>query len=124
MNMNERPIALTQRLLHLDCQPQTAQRTNWIKLKLIGTKSNRSSIGARVTLKIGSQLLMQEVTSQTSYYSHNDLRLHFGLGAHRKVDALEIRWPNGQTEKIAELPGNQIVTIREGSGLVNTQLAG
>lgn len=116
MNMNERPS-----LLRNDFNTNSSRQrpsNNWIKLKLVGTKSNRSAIGARVTLKIGSRTQMQEVTSQTSYYSHNDLRLHFGLGAARKVDALEIRWPNGQTEKLADLPGNQIVTIKEGSGVV------
>jgi len=116
MNMNERPSLL--RNDYITTANRNRPSNNWLKLKLIGTKSNRSAIGARVTLKIDSQARMQEVTSQTSYYSHNDLRLHFGLGAHRKVDALEIRWPNGQTEKIAGLSGNQIVTIKEGSGVV------
>lgn len=117
MNMNERPTLLRNDYITTANRSNRATN-NWLKLKLIGTKSNRSAIGARVLLKTGTQTQMQEVTSQTSYYSHNDLRLHFGLGAHRQVDALEIRWPNGQTEKIAGLPVNQIVTIKEGSGVV------
>jgi trans-aconitate methyltransferase len=58
------------------------------------------------------------VLSQSSYYSHNDLRLHFGLGPGAKAAQLEIRWPSGQVETIKDVAVNQIVTIKEGSGLV------
>ena len=114
MNMNEPPLLLRNEYIN----PQHRGINNWLKVKLIGTKSNRSAIGSRVQVRSGDHLQTQEVTSQSSYYSHNDLRLHFGIGTYRKVDALEIRWPNGQIERITDLPGNQIVTIREGTGLV------
>jgi hypothetical protein len=84
----------------------------------VGTKSNRSAIGARVLLRIGSRSQVQEVTSQSSYYSHNDSRLHFGMGQSQKVDLIEIRWPNGLTEMLRDIPVNHIVTIREGAGLI------
>jgi enediyne biosynthesis protein E4 len=87
-------------------------------LNLIGTRSNRSAIGARVTLKTGAQLQFQEVTSQSSYYSHNDHRLHFGLGENKKADSIEILWPSGAREVLNDVPANKIVNIREGSGFV------
>ena len=71
---------------------------NWLKVKLIGVKSNRSAIGARVTAHYGGKRQAQEVMSQSSFYSANDPRLHFGLGAADRVD-LDIRWPNGAQEK-------------------------
>jgi len=65
----------------------------------------------------GLHLQTQEVTSQSSYYSHNDLRLHFGLGTTANAVQIEIRWPNGQTETVKDVAINQIVTIKEGSGV-------
>jgi hypothetical protein len=79
----------------------------------VGTKSNRSAIGARVLLRAGSRLQVQEITSQSSYYSHNDPRLHFGLGKHEKAQVVEIRWPSGQTETLKNIAANQILTIKE-----------
>jgi enediyne biosynthesis protein E4 len=114
MNMNQPPS-----LLRNDYPGGQSRGANhWLKLKLIGTKSNRSAIGARVRLLTGAQWQTQEVTSQSSYYSHNDPRLHFGLGRHKVVERIEIRWPGGQIEVIKEIAANQIVTIKEGAGLV------
>ena len=93
---------------------------HWLKVKLIGTKSNRSAIGARVTAHYGGKKQAQEVLSQASFYSANDLRIHFGLGAASKVD-LEIRWPNGGTERVGGLDANQLVTVREGSGVIKKE---
>jgi hypothetical protein len=118
MNMNEPPS-----LLRNDYMGERSRgANNWFKLKLIGTKSNRSAIGARVRLTTGTHLQTQEVTSQSSYYSHNDLRLHFGLGRNKIVDQIEIRWPGGQTEIIKEIAANQIVTIKEGAGIIKPTL--
>lgn len=114
MNMNEPPSLL--RNDYTNGGKRGAN--NWLKLRLIGVKSNRSAIGARVRVKTGGRLQTQEVTSQTSYYSHNDLRLHFGLGESGKAEQVEIRWPNGQTETVKDIAANQIVTIKEGSGIV------
>ncbi len=93
---------------------------HWLKVKLIGVKSNRSAIGARVTAHYGGKKQAQEVLSQASFYSASDLRLHFGLGAADNA-ALEIRWPNGGREKIASVSANQLITVREGEGVVKTQ---
>jgi hypothetical protein len=94
---------------------------HWIKLKLIGTKSNRSAIGARVTARYGGKMQTQEVLAQSSFYSASDLRLHFGLGSAKQVD-LEIRWPNGAIEKIPNAPLDQILTITEGAAHSTTTL--
>ena len=114
MNMNEPPSLLRNEY------NGTGKRgtNNWLVVKLVGTKSNRSAIGARVLVKAGSRLQAQEVASQSSYYSHNDLRLHFGMGASRKADQIEVRWPNGQAETVKDVPVNRIITIKEGSGVV------
>ena len=80
MNMNEPPLLLRNEYI----DKQKGQKNSWLKVKLIGTKSNRSAIGARVQVKSDLHLQTQEVTSQSSYYSHNDLRLHFGWVQPRK----------------------------------------
>jgi len=114
MNMNEPPLLLRNEYANDGRRPTN----NWLKVKLTGMKSNRSAIGARVSVKIGAHLQTQEVTSQSSYYSHNDLRLHFGLGANVKANQIEIRWPNGQVETIKDVAINQTVKIKEGVGVV------
>ena len=82
-----------------------------LKVKLIGTTSNRSAIGTRVTAKYGNRRQVQELTAQSSFYSVNDPRLHFGLGA-ATTAALSIRWPNGGTLELGEGPtGGLRVTV-------------
>ena len=120
MNMNEPPSLLRNEYF------SQARRSgnNWIGLKLIGVKSNCSAIGARVRLKAGGRLQTQELSSQSSYYSQNDPRLHFGLGSSRKADQIEIRWPNGATEIVKDIAANQVATIKEGSGVVRSAGSG
>jgi enediyne biosynthesis protein E4 len=88
-----------------------------VLFKLIGTKSNKAAVGARVTVKSGSLVQFDEVRSGASYLSQNDLRLHFGLGSNDKMSAVEIRWPNGTTETLHEVPADVIYTIVEGQGI-------
>lgn len=114
MNMNEPPSLLRNEYI----SPGKSQTHNWLKVKLIGTESNRSAIGARVQIKTASGIQVQELTSQSSYYSHNDSRIHFGLGNSQKADEIKIRWPNGRVETVQDIPGNKLVTIKEGSGIV------
>jgi len=90
---------------------------NWLKVKLVGVKSNRSGIGATVRATYGGKTQALSVMSQSSYYSANDPRLHFGLGAATTAD-LEIRWPSGARETIRALKSNRLVTIREGTGVI------
>ena len=87
----------------------------WLTLKLIGTRSNRDAIGARVKVKTGHLIQIREVRSGSSYLSQNDMRLHFGLGKHRQVDQVEIRWPSGLQEHLAGIEANQTLTLVEGS---------
>ena len=88
---------------------------NWLKVKTVGTKSNRSGIGARVyCTPEGEHRQMDEVRSGGSYISQNDLRVHFGLRKAAKAD-LEVHWPSGVVDKLLDLKANQVVTITEGS---------
>jgi hypothetical protein len=93
---------------------------HWLKVKLIGTKSNRSATGARVLARYNGRAQAQEVLSQASFYSCNDSRLHFGLGPATSAD-LEILWPSGTKESHAKVPCNQLVTIQEGGGIVSSK---
>ena len=86
-------------------------------------KSNRSAIGARVTLRYGKHVQTQDVTAQSSFYSVNDRRLHFGLGPVTTAD-VTIRWPNGGTENIAGVPADHLIVVREGGGVVARQRFG
>jgi hypothetical protein len=90
---------------------------HWLKVKLVGTKSNRSAIGARVLAKYGKKIQAQEVLSQSSFYSASDPRLHFGLGGETSAD-LEIRWPSGMRQTLKRVEANQIVVVKEGMGIV------
>jgi hypothetical protein len=96
----------------LRCDSSTGN--HWIKIKLVGVKSNRSAIGARVRTTTAGHRQMDEVRSGGSFYSQNDLRLHFGLGRAGRVDLLEIFWPSGHVDRLTGLAANQIVTIHEG----------
>ena len=93
-------------------------RSNWIQIKCIGTQSNRSGIGARVRVTAGKNIQVDEVMSGSSYYSHNDLRLHFGLGKAANVDSVEIAWPSGLKDTFKNLAANRCYIAREGKGIV------
>jgi hypothetical protein len=108
MNQHEPPT-----LLRNDCPKEN----HWVKVRLEGTRSNRSAIGARVLAHYGGKVQAQTVLSQSSYVSSNDPRLHFGLGADTKVD-LEIFWPNGLVEKYPGQAVDRLITIVEGKGIV------
>jgi hypothetical protein len=90
---------------------------NWLKIRLIGTQSNRSAIGSRVVVRYGGKAQAQSVTAQSSFYSVNDRRLHFGLGAATQAD-IQIDWTNGRIEKLSAIKANQLVVVREGHGVV------
>lgn len=93
---------------------------HWLKIKLTGVKSNRSAIGARVTVSYGGMTQLQEVLSQTSYLSVNDNRLHFGLGSAATAD-VEIRWPLGAVESLTGVAANQLICVTEGSGIIRRE---
>jgi hypothetical protein len=85
-------------------------------LRLEGTKSNRSAIGATVNVQAGGATQTQPVVSQSSYVSHSDLRLHFGLDDAQKVEAIHVRWPSGAEEKFPGVAADQRYLLVEGSG--------
>jgi len=105
-NLNSTPNLLVNR----------GKKGNWITLKLVGTTSNRDAIGARVRVKSGTLSQTAEVRSGCCYLSQSDMRLHFGLGSIQKVDAIEVRWPNGKKETFAVEGVNRVVELKEGSG--------
>jgi enediyne biosynthesis protein E4 len=110
LNMNDVPSLL---------RNDGGNKQNWIKIKLIGTKCNRTAIGARVRVVTEKHAQMDEVKSGSSVMSQSDLRLHFGLGKAPTVDLIEVKWPTTQkTERFTQVKANQILTIREGSGIV------
>jgi hypothetical protein len=98
--------------------------SNWLKVRTIGVKSNRSGIGTRLRCvthppdepKVHQQI--DEVRSGGSYISQNDLRIHFGIGKAEKVDLLEIRWPSGQIDALKDIKPNQLIFVKEGEGIV------
>lgn len=108
VNLNESPSLL---------RNDMTEKQNWIKVKLEGVKSNRSAIGSRVLAHYGGKVQAQAVLSQSSYYSCNDSRLHFGLGGYTSVD-LDIYWPNGLHEQYKSVAANRLITLREGLGIV------
>jgi hypothetical protein len=100
-------------------QPRT-----WAALQLVGVASNRSAIGARVKLTAGGVTQVSEVRGGGSYYSQNDLRVHFGLGGAASIDRVEVRWPAGREESWTAIETNRVVTLTEGSGRPLTERAG
>jgi len=109
-NMNEIPSLL---------RNDGGNRNNWIKVKLIGTKCNRTAIGARVRVVTEKHTQMDEVRSGTSVMSQGDLRLHFGIGQAKKIDLVEVKWPTTQKiEAFNDVDPNQILVIKEGSGII------
>ena len=93
---------------------------HWLKVKLTGVESNRGAVGARVVVRYGGKVQAQEVLSQSSYLSVNDSRLHFGLGPAASAD-VEIRWPLGRVEKLTGVAADQLICVKEGSGITRTE---
>ena len=89
-------------------------RKSWIGFRLIGATSNHDAIGARVEIEAGGRTQIGEVRSGGSYLSHNDMRVHFGVGSAQRVDRIRIRWPNGTTETLEGMNTGRYFTIREG----------
>jgi predicted Zn-dependent protease len=102
---------------------------NWIKIKLVGVKSNRSGIGTRVIVTTKTRpdapkalAQMDELRSGGSYFSQNDLRMHFGLEQATKVDMVEIRWLSGQVDQLKDLDANRLYVIQEGGKILKSEV--
>jgi len=96
---------------------RTSNTNHRVGFHLIGTKSNRAAVGARVTIHAAGVMQFNEVRAGGSYLSQNDLRLHFGLGAADKIETMEVTWPSGQTESLRDVQADFIYTITEGKGI-------
>ncbi|MGC2182699.1 MAG: CRTAC1 family protein [Terriglobales bacterium] len=107
INLNEPPSLL---------RNDVTGNNSWLKVKLIGTKSNRSAIGARVVVTTEESVQTQEVQSQSSFLSCNDFRLHFGLGQAKSAE-VKIRWPNGDWQTLTNVAAKQLITVKEGTGI-------
>jgi len=112
INMNEPPSLL---------RNESPATNNWLKIKCIGAKSNRSAIGARVRVVAGRHSQMNEVLSGSSYLSQNDFRLHFGLAQAKQVDLVEVRWPLGLVESFKNIGANQLLVLQEGHGILRRE---
>jgi len=114
LNMNDPPSLL---------RNDGGNKNNWIKIKLIGTQCNRTAVGARVRVVTGKHVQIDEVHTGGSVMSQSDLRLHFGVGQLKKIDLIEVKWPTvktvaGKIEKFTDVDVNQILTIKEGAGII------
>ena len=107
-NMSARPSLLVNDL---------GSPSHWIAFKTLGTRSNRDGIGARITVKVGKRIMVDEVRSGGSYISQSDMRAHFGLGSAGKVDSVQVRWPGGLVERFENLRADSINSLKEGSGV-------
>jgi hypothetical protein len=113
LNMNDYPSLL---------RNDGGNRNNWVEIKLLGTKCNRTAVGARVRVVTERHAQMDEVHSGGSVMSQSDLRLHFGLGQARQIDLIEVKWPTTQTvERFTNIEANQFLTIKEGSGITKKE---
>ncbi len=89
-----------------------------LRIKLVGTKSNRDGIGAVVRVASGSDKQWKMLKSGSSYLSQSELVLTFGLGASTKADTVEVQWPSGQTDKLSNIPAGQTIAVQEGKGII------
>src|SRR5262249_59518109 len=103
-NMNEPPSLL---------RNDYVGPNHWIAITLEGTASNRAALGATVRVTVGGRTQAQAVLSQSSHYSHDDLRLHFGLGSAATADEIAVTWPSGHVQKLTQVKGDRGIPITE-----------
>jgi hypothetical protein len=103
-------------------RPEGGPRNHWISFQLEGVKSNRLALNARVRTTAGDLVQLSEVISGGSYLSQNDLRIHFGLGKHARVDKAIVYWPDGRVETLTNLTADRFYAVREGAGVVSSKL--
>jgi hypothetical protein len=102
-------------------RPEGGPQNHWISFQLEGVKCNRLALNARVRATAGDLVQLGEVLSSGSYLSQHDLRIHFGLATHKRLDQAEILWPNGKKETIANLAADRFYVVREGEGVVSSK---
>ncbi len=107
LNLNDRPNLL---------RNEGTNGNHYLSVRTIGSRSNRDGIGTRIAVSAGGRTQYGEVRSGSSYLSHDDLRVHFGLGAATQVDSLELRWPSGVVQVLRQVDVDQVLTVREPDG--------
>jgi enediyne biosynthesis protein E4 len=101
-------------------RPVGGEQNHWISFQLEGTKSNRLALNARVRATAGDLVQVGEVFSGGSYLSQNDLRLHFGLAQHDRLDRAEVRWPDGEVEILKDVAADRHYIVRERVGVISS----
>jgi len=104
-------------------RPEGGPANHWVSFQLEGVKCNRLALNARVRATAGDLVQLGEVISGGSYLSQSDLRIHFGLGTHQRIDKAEVLWPDGKVETLTNLAADAFYTVREGAGVVATKPA-
>lgn len=102
-------------------RPEGGPANHWTSFQLEGVKCNRLALNARVRATAGDLVQLGEVLSGGSYLSQHDLRIHFGLGSHERLDKVEVLWPNGKTETLTNLAADHFYVVREGQGVVSSK---
>jgi hypothetical protein len=103
-------------------RPEGDPQNHWVSFQLEGVKSNRLALNARVRATAGDLVQLGEVFSGASYLSQHDLRIHFGLGSHDRLDRAEILWPDGTRELLTNLAVDRYYFVREGKGVVSNKM--
>ena len=99
-------------------RPEGGSRNHWISFELRGTRSNKLALNARIKVTAGDLVQTDEIRSGASYLSQNDLRLHFGLGGHNRIDKAQVLWPSGATDVLTNLAADHCYCAKEGTGTV------
>lgn len=102
-------------------RPEGGPQNHWISFQLEGVKSNRLALNARVRASAGDLVQLGEVISDGSYLSQNDLRIHFGLGEHPRLDKAKVIWPDGKVETLTNLAADSFYSVREDAGTVSSR---
>ncbi len=102
-------------------RPEGGPQNHWVSFQLEGVKSNRLALNARVRATAGDLVQTGEVVSGGSYLSQHDLRIHFGLGSHERLDQVEVLWPGGKKETLTNLTADKFYIVREGQGVVSSK---
>ena len=100
----------------------TGATNHSLRIKLVGTKSNRDGIGTEVQVSAGADRQTKTLKSGSSYLSSSELVLTFGLGSHSQADAIEIRWPSGQVDQLKNIAADEIITVKEKEGVASAKL--
>jgi hypothetical protein len=96
-------------------------RNGWLRVRAVGTRSNRDGIGTKVILEAGGIRQRGWIRSGSSYCSQSDLSVTFGLGRERRAARVLLEWPSGTVDELRDVPANQILIVREGSSPVSPQ---